>query len=274
MSRLPKRAASVILLPMLAAACAGTPPPPALIADADRQLRVAASHYQDGRLADALQAFRRAERHAERIDDARRITEAQLGQGASALRLERPDLAGEHYTRARAEARRAGLGTLTQAADLGLAETARRTGRLAEAEAGFRAALDDADLAPVMRGQAANGLALTRLARGDAPGAERLLADTRQQLPADADDLLAATLANQARVALVLGRAAAAAPLAWQALDIDRRRLDPPAIAADHALLADIARAQGSTEAALAHARRAMAIRRQLGLADTPAAPN
>lgn len=271
MSRLPKHAACVIL-PMLVAGCASAPPPPALLSDADRQLRVAASHYQDGRLADALQAFGRAERHAERIDDARRITEAQLGQGASALRLERPDLAGEHYARARAEARQAGLSTLAQAADLGLAETARRTGRLADAEAGFRAALSDAALPPDMRSQAANGLALTRLAQGDATGAERLLADARQQLPANADDLLAATLANQARVALSRGRAAEAAPLARQALDIDRRRLDPPAIAADHALLADIAQAQGNTEAALAHAQRATAIRRQLGLPDTPSA--
>lgn len=270
MSRLPQRVGCAIL-PLVMAACASPPPAPALLADADRQLRVAAGHYRDGRLADALQAFGRAERHAERIDDGRRIAEARLGQGASALRLERPDLAAEHYARARAEARRADVGALTQVADLGLAEATRQAGRPAEAEAAFRAALDDTGLSPTLRIQAAIGLALTRLARNDAAGAEQRLADVRQQIPADADDLLAATLAAQARVALAQGRPAAAAPLAEQALELDRRRLDPPAIAADHTLLADIARARGHTEAALAHVQRATSIRHQLGLPGTAA---
>lgn len=251
------------------AGCATPAPPPAL-ADTDRQLRLAATRYQEGRPADALRAYQRAYSLAERIDDSGRLALALLGQGASALRLGRHEAARAAYALARDEAQRGGESGRALQAALGLAESARQQGHLVQAATGFAGVLADPAGGAAERARAANGLALVHLAQGETALAERLLADARPQIPESDRELLAATLANQARARLAQGQPAAALALARQALELDRARLDPLAIADDHLLLAEIMTRRDNPDAAGAHRRRGQSIRKQLGLPDAP----
>lgn len=253
---------------LLLASCAA-PPPPAPLADTDRQLRLAAARLGEGKPADARRAYQRALALAERIDDRPRMIEALLGEGASALHLETWPAARAAYAKAGEIARAAGEPPLTAHAlhaALGLAETDRRAGRLAEAAGGFTRLRGDPAAPPAIRLPAINGLALIHLARGELSAAEALLNDLRLRLTAGDAELDAATLASLARLRLAQGRHDLALPLARQAIARDRARLDPAAIAADHALLAEIAREGGDPATAQTHTERAAAIRQHLGL--------
>ena len=105
--------------------------------------------------------------------------------------------------------------------------------------------------------QALNGRALVALAMGDLDGAEAMLkiAETRarENWPA----ILAATLANQARLSLRREHHREAISRAREALAIDRNLHHPPAIAADHVLLAEVLQELGNPEDARAHLERA-----------------
>ncbi|HEY5762868.1 MAG TPA: hypothetical protein VIS73_06645 [Rhodocyclaceae bacterium] len=245
----------------LLSACASAPPQPAAIAQYERDMNRAQDRFHEGRLLAAAAAYRQAVAAGERYDDAARLAPALLGLAAVALELEEFAEAGSHYREAVREADRAGLPGLRLNAEVGAAETVRRSGDC--------------------RAASVAGQAL--LARGPEPGVaariQLLLAncltaggDPRAALatlyaPADTQSpgLQAARLASEAAAHLALGDALAARQAAEAALAIDKHDRHPPAIAADHRLLAEIAAGAGDPDSALAHALRAWRIFRHTG---------
>lgn len=271
---LPRVLLALAACALLLSACATPPIPPPALQDIDRQLRAGTAHYEGGRLADAATAFRRAATAAERVDDAHRRTAALLALGSSELLQERFANADQTYRLAADEASTHGLAVAHAQAAAGLGEIARQQGRLDDAATVLQGVLTTPGLPADTRTLIENALALTRLAQGDIAVAEALLteADTRSRMLAP--ELRATTLANRARA--LLARAtpgeptapshlAAAQRLGAEALDIDRARLHPPAIAADHLLLGDIAARNGDIPEARRHFARARAIFAQTG---------
>lgn len=251
------------LLLTLLAACAGAPPQPAPMARFEREMARAGDYYAEGRLVVAAAAFGRAAAEAERADLLPRLAAAQLGAAACALELGDLAAARRLYAAAAREAAGAGAATdetataqaraLADAAALGLAETLRRGGDPAAAQRDLETLLARRP-APALAVRARLSLALALGAQQRTGEALALLATT------DADDtpaLRGGWHAARARVRLSGGDAAAALADAERALALDEEARHPPALAAGHALLAEIHQRLGNEAGSAEHLRRA-----------------
>lgn len=255
--------AACLLVAFVVSACGSAPPQPAAISRYDRDMRKAEEVRLEGRLPEAAAIYRSAITYGERHDDSARLAPALLGLAGVALELEDFAVASRGFEEARREATRAGLGDLQQAARIGSAETARRQGDCRTAAGAAEEVLRAAtDLSLHWRAQLL--LANCRLADGDAVAAMGIL-DALPAGKAPAPHFEAARLASRAAALLADGKAALAKADATSALATDKAWGYPPAIAADHALLARIAAASGDKPTAGLHANRADRIYRHTG---------
>ena len=252
---------TLLLTAVLLGACSSAPPQPAAIAQYERDMNRAQERFHEGRLTTAAASYRQAVANGERFDDAARLAPALLGWAAAALELEDFAEAAARYREAAREADRAGLTAVRVHATLGAAETARRQGDCVTASTAGEALLGQAaetEIAARIQLLLANCL----VTGGQAQAALAKLAALDDGLP---PLLQSARLASEAAARLALGDPVAARAAAEAALLLDRRERHPPAIAADHRLLAGIASDAGDPLGALLHARLALRIYRQTG---------
>lgn len=261
----------VALLLALLAACAGAPPQPGPVARFEREMARASDYYAEGRLAVAAAAFGRAAAEAERADHLTRLAAAQLGAAACALELDDFAAARRLYAAAGREAAAAGAASgsnapsnanrdtqagaraLADTAALGLAEALRRAGDPAAAQRDLETLLARRP-APALAVRARLSLALALSAQQRPGEALALLAGTN---PGDTTALRAGWHAARARARLDGGDAAGALADAGQALALDEEARHPPALAAGHALLAEIHKRLGDDAGSAEHLRRA-----------------
>ena len=234
-----------LIAAVLCAACSSTPESNQAI---DRPLRIGSQAYQSGQLVDARMAFQRATTAATLYDDNARLADAWLAKAASEVLLGEFAAAEQSYRTAKLEAIAGNVPDKVLQADIGLAETTRRQGQLAAAQAQYENLRQKSGLTVTNQTQVDLGLALCLLADGQLDAAEKLL----QPWLARQADLppasRSAVLANTARLRMAQGENAKASELAQAALEIDREARNPPAIAADHALLAEIFQRAGRSD--------------------------
>jgi hypothetical protein len=258
------RIASVVAAAaLLLGACASPPPQSAPVSRYERDMRKAEELQHEGRLAAAAASYRAAIAYGERHDDSARLAPALLGLGGTVLEIEDFARAGAAFEQAWHEAGRAARPDLQQAAALGSAETARRRGDCAQAERGAEALLGPA-ADPALHWRARLLQANCQLARGDGRKALATL-DALSAGKVQSPALESARLAARAAALLASGEVMLAGDPARAALDIDKGVGYPPAIAADHALLARIAIAAADSAAARLHAQIAQRIYRHTG---------
>jgi tetratricopeptide (TPR) repeat protein len=266
-----KRLAIAVLpgLIMLLGACASTPRQPADLARFDRDMQKAAEYLQEGRMRQAADKYRVAANRALLFDDPARIALAELGRGAVSIELRELEQAKSHYRYAEAESRRATRNDLTAQATLGIAEVSRQEGDCDSALAMAEPLRESPDR--TLRLSADLLTAHCLRAVGDAPAATALLESLGAEIESAPGALRSAWHATRATSHLAAGALDAAMKEAEMALAIDRERRYPPAIAADHRLLAEIHLAAGANTEAGHHQERAERISILSGLRDAPA---
>ncbi len=263
------RGATLLSIGLLAglAACGGpalTPLQSQYQSSEERALR----YYARGELPRALQGFQDSLRWAEIADDRPAIVAQSLNIGAIALALGEWSLAEQHLRKVlRVAAALPDPVSLLQAR-LGLAEIQLRRGRFAAARPEFQHALDEGreqrDNAAVL--VALNGLGLTYKGLGQARDARRFLDEAEALARSNGEKrLLAATLANQASLALWAGEIRQAGASLAEAVDLDREAENLPGLAHDLALLARVRQEQANPRAALELYRQAGTIARHTG---------
>ena len=231
--------------------------------EAERALR----YHARGELLAALAACQESLRWAEIADDRPAMLTQELNIGALALTLDDWALAERHFQQA--QQRAAALSDVMGAtrARLGLAQVRLRQDRFGDAQQAFQQALTEArgrDAVTVV--VALNGLGLAQQALGQTPAAQAALAEAELLARAQgAPRLLAATLANQAALALRTGQVEAAGQALVEAVALDRTAENMPGLAHDLLLLAQVRRRQGETRAAQELARQARTILQHTG---------
>ncbi|HRZ22723.1 MAG TPA: hypothetical protein P5326_01650 [Candidatus Contendobacter sp.] len=231
--------------------------------EAERALR----YHARGELLAALAACQESLRWAEIADDRPAMLTQELNIGALALTLGDWALAERSFQQA--QQRAAALSDVMGAtrARLGLAQVRLRQDRFGDAQRAFEQALAEArgrDAVTVV--VALNGLGLAQQALGQTPAAQAALAEAELLARAQgAPRLLAATLANQAALALRTGQVEAAGQALVEAVALDRTAENMPGLAHDLLLLAQVRRRQGETRAAQELARQARTILQHTG---------
>ncbi len=231
--------------------------------EAERALR----YHARGELLAALAACQESLRWAEIADDRPAMLTQELNIGALALTLGDWALAERYFQQA--QQRAAALSDVMGAtrARLGLAQVRLRQDRFGDAQQAFQQALTEArgrDAVTVV--VALNGLGLAQQALGQTPAAQAALAEAELLARAQgAPRLLAATLANQAALALRTGQVEAAGQALVEAVALDRTAENMPGLAHDLLLLAQVRRRQGETRAAQELARQARTILQHTG---------
>ena len=231
--------------------------------EAERALR----YHARGELLAALAACQESLRWAEIADDRPAMLTQELNIGALALTLGDWALAERYFQQA--QQRAAALSDVMGAtrARLGLAQVRLRQDRFGDAQRAFEQALTEArgrDAVTVV--VALNGLGLAQQALGQTPAAQAALAEAELLARAQgAPRLLAATLANQAALALRTGQVEAAGQALVEAVALDRTAENMPGLAHDLLLLAQVRRRQGETRAAQELARQARTILQHTG---------
>lgn len=231
--------------------------------EAERALR----YHARGELLAALAACQESLRWAEIADDRPAMLTQELNIGALALTLGDWALAERYFQQA--QQRAAALSDVMGAtrARLGLAQVRLRQDRFGDAQRAFEQALAEArgrDAVTVV--VALNGLGLAQQALGQTPAAQAALAEAELLARAQgAPRLLAATLANQAALALRTGQVEAAGQALVEAVALDRTAENMPGLAHDLLLLAQVRRRQGETRAAQELARQARTILQHTG---------
>ena len=259
------RAAGGVLLAGLTA-CGGpalTPLQSQYQREAERGLR----YHARGELPRALAAWQESLRWAEIADDRPAMLMQELNIGVLALTLGDWALAERSFQQAQHMA--AALSDVMSGlrARLGLAQVRLRQDRFGDAQRAFDQVLAEArgrDAAAVV--VALNGLGLAQQALGQTPAARAALAEAEPLARAQGDPrLLAATLANQAALALRTGQVAAAGQALVDAVELDRAAENLPGLAHDLLLLAQVRRRQGETRAAQELVRQARTILQHTG---------
>lgn len=231
--------------------------------EAERALR----YHARGELLAALAACQESLRWAEIADDRPAMLTQELNIGALALTLGDWALAERYFQQA--QQRAAALSDVMGAtrARLGLAQVRLRQDRFGDAQQAFQQALTEArgrDAVTVV--VALNGLGLAQQALGQTPAAQAALAEAELLARAQgAPRLLAATLANQAALALRTGQVEAAGQALVEAVALDRTAENMPGLAHDLLLLAQVRRRQGEARAAQELARQARTILQHTG---------
>lgn len=243
---------------LLSTACATTPTQPLAVARYDRDMQRAAESFEEGRLREAAASYRLAVKRALHFDDPARIALAELGLGAVALELREPEQAKGHYRNADFESRRAGRDDLAAQAMLGNAEIARREGDCDAGLAGAAPLRESADRTLRLTADLLTAHCLRAL--GDTRAATGLLDALAAEIGSAPATLRSAWHAARAEIHLAAGALDAALDDAEKALAIDRERRFPPAIAADHRLLAEIHAAAARDTEARFHRQRAQQI--------------
>jgi tetratricopeptide (TPR) repeat protein len=200
---------------------------------------------------------------AQRVDDNAHLVDAWMAKGATEVLLEDTSGARRTYTQAFAEARSAHLPAKAWQAELALADLDRRAGVVATARIQF-AWLGEQGSADHFA--IAQELALCDIAQQQPQRALGHLQPWLAQMPSLPLELRATLLANLARVRLALGEDDAAQTLALDALALDKQAQHPPAIAADHLLLAQVMQQAGHPAQAQEHLAKAQRIRLLMGL--------
>ena len=269
MKNSPISVAGLLLCAALLAACSSPGPQFASNPGISRHLENGSRHYQAGRLGDAHTAFEAAVAAAEQLDHSPALVDAWMAKGATELVQENYPAALASYTRAHTEAQWAKLLPRVWQAQIALADTQRRQGLPALARARLTQlrpslAAGSADLFKLDQ-----SLALCALAAKDTDQAMALLQPWLVHMADLPPDMRAVLQANMAGVQLERGQTHAALALAQDALALDRQLEHPPAIAADHLLLARVLRRMGQEAQALTHQGKAQRIRMAIGLPET-----
>jgi tetratricopeptide (TPR) repeat protein len=257
------RALASLFCALSLGACASAPPPPP--SSADRLNAEAVRRLSRGDGVGAEETARKALQEAMLTDDLRGQARALTNLGALALARGLVEDALRCFRSAVSLYRTAGViddGEVIALTNLGSALLAQ--GRVAEADATFADAIARALARGGASHMAASGRAATALARGDAREAAQLArraaddAEAAHDMPA-----AAAAMAIEGQALATLGDLRAAHARLEKALDLDRRREDPLAVASDLRALADVAERQGDADAARAYRAR------EKGLTDT-----
>ncbi len=231
--------------------------------EAERALR----YHARGELLAALAACQESLRWAEIADDRPAMLTQELNIGALALTLGDWALAERSFQQAQHIAAALSDAMSGLQARLGLAQVRLRQDRFGDAQRAFEQALAEArgrDAVTVV--VALNGLGLAQQALGQTPAAQAALAEAELLARAQGDPrLLAATLANQAALALRTGQVEAAGQALVEAVALDRTAENMPGLAHDLLLLAQVRRRQGETRAAQELARQARTILQHTG---------
>ncbi len=231
--------------------------------EAERALR----YHARGELLAALAACQESLRWAEIADDRPAMLTQELNIGALALTLGDWALAERSFQQAQHIAAALSDAMSGLQARLGLAQVRLRQDRFGDAQRAFEQALAEArgrDAVTVV--VALNGLGLAQQALGQTPAAQAALAEAELLARAQgAPRLLAATLANQAALALRTGQVEAAGQALVEAVALDRTAENMPGLAHDLLLLAQVRRRQGETRAAQELARQARTILQHTG---------
>lgn len=248
------------------AACGGPAPTP-LQSQYQRETERALRYRARGELPRALAAYQESLRWAEIADDRSGVLTQELNVGGLALALGDWALAERSFQRAQSMATALSDSTGALRARLGLAQVGLRQGRFDEARRAFQQVVDEARGRDVAANVVAlNGLGLAHRALGQTPAARAAL--TEAELLARAQDdrrLLAATLANQAALALQAGEVESAERSLEEAVAMDRAVENLPGLAHDLLLLAQVRQRQGRTPAAQELSRRAKVILQHTG---------
>ena len=231
--------------------------------EAERALR----YHARGELLAALAACQESLRWAEIADDRPAMLMQELNIGALALALGDWALAERSFQQAQHIAAALSDAMSGLQARLGLAQVRLRQDRFGDAQRAFEQALAEArgrDAVTVV--VALNGLGLAQQALGQTPAAQAALAEAELLARAQgAPRLLAATLANQAALALRTGQVEAAGQALVEAVALDRTAENMPGLAHDLLLLAQVRRRQGEARAAQELARQARTILQHTG---------
>jgi tetratricopeptide (TPR) repeat protein len=257
---------AVGLLAVGLAACGGPALTP-LQLQYQREEERAQRYHARGELPRALAAYQESLRWAEIADDRPAMATQALNVGALALALGDWELAERSFQQARRTAAALSDRTGELRARLGLAQASLRQGRFQAARSAFEQVLNDArDRDAAVAVVALNGLGLARQELEQTQAARVALAEAESLARAHGDRrLLAATLANQAALALRVAEVDPAAQYLKEAIDLDRAAENLPGLAHDLLLLARVRQRQGETPAALELERQARTILRHTG---------
>ena len=253
---------------LLGLAGCGGPALTPLQAQYQREEERALRFHARGELERSLGAFQDSLRWAEMADDRPGIMAQSLNVGSVALTLGDESLAEPAFQ----QALRAAVALPDPAgelpAPLGPAPLRLRVDQFEAARGGFRPALGPArpqrDHAAMV--VALNGLGLAEKGLGRSGEARLIFRETEVLARALGDRrLLAATLANQASLALQNGEWNQAASGLQEAIDLDRATENLPGLAHGLTLLAQVRERQGDFEGALEAYRQARIIVRHTG---------
>jgi tetratricopeptide (TPR) repeat protein len=264
-------ALGLLLCTVFLTACSSPGPQLASNPAISRHLEDGSRYYHAGRLREAHTAFDAAVATAEQLDQSAPLVDAWMAKGATELLQENHLGARASYTRALQEAQWAKLPPRAWQAQIALADLDRRQGLPTQARASL------AQLRPALAAGSADlfkldqSLALCALADKDPAQSMALLQPWMARMADLPPDMRAVLLANMAGVQLERGQTDSALALAQDALTLDRQLEHPPAIAADHLLLARVLQRMDLEAQALAHQGKAQRIRLSIGLSDMPA---
>lgn len=248
------------------AACSGPTLTP-LKAQYQREQERALRYHARGELPRALQAYQDSLRWAEIADDRAAMVTQALNLGMVALALGEWALAEQSFQQAQRTAVGLQEATAVWRARLGLAQVSLRQGRFAAAMTAFQQTLEDVrerDVAATLA--ALNGLGLAHQGLEQWSGAQQVLREAETLARAHGDErLLAATLANQAALALRTGQVRPAATNLDEAIALDRKTENLPGLAQDLALLARVREQMGDAPGAQDLYRQARIIARHTG---------
>lgn len=232
-----------------------------------REQERARRYHARSELPRALQAYQDCLRWAEMSDDRPAIVAQALNIGAIALTLGEWTLAEQSFQRAQRRATELRDATGQLQAQLGLAQVRLRQGQFEVARIAFQQALEaarDRDVAATL--MALNGLGLVQQGLGQWSNAQKTLSAAAAQARTHGDSrLLAATLANQAALALRTNEIQQAAAILKEAVALDRETENLPGLAQDLALLAQVRERQGDPSGAQDFYRQAQQIARHTG---------
>ena len=228
-----------------------------------REEERALRYHSAGELPRALQAFQASLATAELVDDRPGIAAQSLQIGSAALMLGDVLLAERSFQRAWRIAVALGDATRALQARLGLAQVGLMRGEFEAARETFERSLVEArersDIASEL--VALNGLGLAWRRLGRLEESRPLFREAEALARAHGDKrLLAATLANQADLALHVGQAGRAESNLAEAIGLDRETENLPGLAHDLGLMARTSEERGDSPGALEFYRQARMI--------------
>jgi tetratricopeptide (TPR) repeat protein len=251
---------------MALAACANPSPNFSGNPTVNRHLQSGSRDYLAGRLREARASFQAAVIAAEKLDNSADLVDAWMAKAATELLQEDYAAAAKSYTQAHIEAQSVGLMQRTWQTQVALADIDRRVGHIAAARTRFEHLRSQLPVGNPDLVKLDQGLALCALAEKEPERSLALLRPWVAQAPDMPPQMRAALLANMARVQLALGYANVALNLAQDALALDQQLEHPPAIAADHLLLASVLHQMDRAADARLHQVKAQRIRLSMGL--------